>query len=413
MRILSLFTGAGGLDWGFHKLGCLLASANDIKKDAALTYQRNFPVRIHLGPELREGHYTVWDVSETFIDYLLPHPQELILLGGPPCQDFSIMRGKDDERKGVRTRRGKLYLQFARYLAVAQPAAFVFENVVGLLSSNKGMDFRTILEDFENLEELALRWEEQHRLDSEGTPPPPEDLLVASRRFVPSYRIVHKLVDMSAHGVPQKRKRVILVGFREDLPLTNDHLRFVEEFLSGDPLLSRYPLTAIEALEGRVLTELEEEYQEIRREYGFAFGSGHILDDYLEASVPPLFQPLIEEALEKHEEILRLMGWRNRSLTLLPEDSFEDGSHVRAAESPAVVERMRQILPGENHTAVDGTEHEVQGRGFSLVYRRLHPLQPSYTVVAHGGGGDLGIPLQARPQQAHKQRAGKVAGLPG
>jgi len=55
-------------------------------------------------------------------------------------------------------------------------------------------------------------------------------------------------------------------------------------------------------------------------------------------------------------------------------------------EDPNVVERMRRIPPGENHEFVRGTKWEVEGKGISLVYRGLHPLKPSYTIVAYGSG---------------------------
>lgn len=67
---------------------------------------------------------------------------------------------------------------------------------------------------------------------------------------------------------------------------------------------------------------------------------------------------------------------------------------------------MHQIPPGENHEIVRGTEHEVEGRGFSLIYRRLHPLLPAYTVVAHGGGGTWGYHYRrSRSRLTNRERA--------
>lgn len=93
---------------------------------------------------------------------------------GPPCQDFSVMRGVEQERGGIKTLRGKLYLQFARYLAVLKPLAFVFENVPGLLSSNSGRDISAILEDITNLELLPNQWIRQYEAEPNRTPPPPK-----------------------------------------------------------------------------------------------------------------------------------------------------------------------------------------------------------------------------------------------
>jgi len=100
------------------------------------------------------------------------------------------------------------------------------------------------------------------------------------------------------------------------------------------------------------------------------------------------------------------------SLTEAKEDSFPDGSHIRARESEAVEARMRHIPPGKNHTAVRGTVHEVEGKDFSLVYRRLHPLMPSYTVVAHGGGGTWGYHYRRHLSQLTNRERARLQGFP-
>lgn len=390
MGLISLFSGAGGLDWGLHALGVPLVAANDKKPDAGLTYAANYGVPLREGACLQTGCFTVGDISALSLCYNRP-PSALLLAGGPPCQDFSIMRGKNEERQGTLTLRGKLYLQYARFLALFQPPAFIFENVPGLESSNRGADIRAITDDFTQLHLLPERWAKQHRLAPEATPPPPEDLLALNPTAILSYSIaVKKVVDASSHGVPQKRKRLFIIGFRKDLPIRLDHITALEEALDGSPAFSKYPLSSMEALEGAVLTELESEYREIVQEYGNLFRGGSAVDDYLRLHGGSPRDPLFEIALEEHKAVLQKLGWEGISLSRAPESLFPDGSHVRAKERESVVERMKHIPPGENHSVVRGTPHEVEGRGFSLVYRRLHPLLPSYTVVAHGGGGTWG-----------------------
>jgi DNA (cytosine-5)-methyltransferase 1 len=389
MKMLSLFTGAGGLDWGFHKAGFRTLSALDIKYDSARTYAENFGVRVILEPVLLDNTYSVGDIVQSRLGYTLKN-RPAVLLGGPPCQDFSIMRGIEEERAGTRTIRGRLYLQYARYLAVVKPAAFVFENVPGLLTSNSGRDIKAILDDFTHLNLLPSRWREQLRFNPNGTAPLPDDL-AAEEGSIPRYVLVYKgVIDSSWHGVPQQRKRLFIIGIREDIRFGLDHALALKEALLGTPALRKYPLTALEALEGRVLTELEDAYREIVREYQGAFEGRRAVDDYLRLHGGKPGDPLFEQALEEHALILQSMGWSGISLTELGEESFPDGTHIRARESSAVKERMREIPPGENHLAVRGTKHEVEGKGFSLVYRRLHPLRPAYTVVAHGGGGTWG-----------------------
>ncbi|UZX16810.1 DNA cytosine methyltransferase (plasmid) [Thermus sp. PS18] len=406
MRTVSLFTGAGGLDWGFRSLGFNTVIGIDKKLDAAETFSRNFGIPISKGPLLKAGYYSVGDVSQSKLEAPIPPPA--VLLGGPPCQDFSIMRGVDQERGGTQTLRGKLYLHFARYLAVLKPLAFVFENVPGLLSSNSGKDISTILEDFTNLHRLPEQWRRQYEAKPHQTPPPPEDLISeANRGDIPSYQIVFSdVVDASWHGVPQRRKRLLIIGFREDLPVRMDHILAIKEALAGSPALRKYPLTALEALEGTILPELREIYREIVSEYSGLFSGDDPVSDYLRLHKGKPNDPLFDQAIEEHEAVIRLLGWKGRSLTSAPSDAFPDGSHTPPREQEAVLARMKQIPPGENHKAVRGTEHEVEGRGFSLIYRRLHPLLPAYTVVAHGGGGTWGYHYRrSRSRLTNRERA--------
>jgi len=68
-----------------------------------------------------------------------------VVIGGPPCQDFSVIRGA--ERQGIEVKRGTLYKQFVRCLTHVQPKVFVFENVWGLRSANNGLAYKIILKD--------------------------------------------------------------------------------------------------------------------------------------------------------------------------------------------------------------------------------------------------------------------------
>jgi DNA (cytosine-5)-methyltransferase 1 len=411
VEAVSFFSGAGGLDWGFHKAGFGVLSALDIKPDAARTYAENFGLKVHPEPVLLEGTYAVGDIGQSRLGYT-PKSPPTVLLGGPPCQDFSIVRGVEKERAGTKTIRGKLYLQYARYLAVLKPTLFVFENVPGLLSSNSGRDIKAILEDFAHLDLLPSRWEEQRRLSPESTPPLPEDL-ASEEGNIPRYTLIYRdVIDASWHGVPQGRKRLFLIGIREDIALKPDDVLALKGALSGTPALRKYPLTALEALEGKVLTELEGAYQEILREYrGIHEGKGAV-EDYLRLHGGKVEDPLFERAMEEHALVLDMMGWSGVSLTEATEEAYPDGTHTRAQESAAVRERMWEIAPGENHLAVKGTRHEVEGRGFSLVYRRLHPLRPAYTVVAHGGGGTWGYHYRRHLSRLTNRERARLQGFP-
>jgi len=75
-------------------------------------------------------------------------------------------------------------------------------------------------------------------------------------------------------------------------------------------------------------------------------------------------------------------------------------------ESEDVLARLKMIPPDENHLFVRGTEWEVEGRDMSLIYRRIHPLKPSYTIVAYGGGGTWGYHYRrCRGKLTNRERA--------
>lgn len=107
-----------------------------------------------------------------------------LLIGGFPCQSFSIS-AQNPPRLGYKDDRGKLFFEMVRILKEKQPRAFIAENVKGLLSANTGKAFPMIVKEFEKA----------------------------------GYHVVHKLLVASDYGVPQRRERVIIVGFKDEKDL--------------------------------------------------------------------------------------------------------------------------------------------------------------------------------------------------
>lgn len=174
--ITSLFSGCGGLDLGFHggfkflnqdftRLKFDTIYANDIDKNACITFQNNFNKNIVCG-----------DIN-TIDTTLLP--QSDVVIGGFPCQDFSHA-GK---RLGFSSQRGNLYKSMCNVIKNIAPKLFLAENVKGLLTIDNGNAINTITKDFEDL----------------------------------GYNISYKLLKVSDYGVPQKRERVIIIGTRKDI----------------------------------------------------------------------------------------------------------------------------------------------------------------------------------------------------
>jgi DNA (cytosine-5)-methyltransferase 1 len=417
-RVVSLFSGAGGMDLGFASTKQYRpVVANDILTVAAQTYSSHFGHEIadavsFQGIKGSSGVYLLGDISD--VDFAKVYLKGLeVVIGGPPCQDFSVVRGPQNERKGIEVRRGRLYAHFVRALIHLQPRVFVFENVPGLKSTNQGQAYETILEDFSK---LKVREEEIKKIVSNGF----ED-------GTQNYEILFKdIVNSSCLGVPQARRRLIILGVRSDLvdwASANNFRQVAEEALKGkNTLLSKYPLTTMEVFEGLPLADLHNAYREIMEEYDVVADqvatprakwwmenvrSKLTLDaeeDYLTVNkIVPKDSSELKRALKEHEATLIELGYYGKRLE---GRQFDDNSNIIPKESPDVIHRLEMIPPDENHLFIKGTRWEVEGRGMSLIYRRVHPLKPSYTVVAKGGGGTWGYHYRrGRAKLTNRERA--------
>ncbi|MBW1738346.1 MAG: DNA cytosine methyltransferase [Deltaproteobacteria bacterium] len=252
------------------------------------------------------------------------------------------------------------------------------------------------MEDFNNLPE---RWRETK--DAAGIIDENEN------RGYPGYNIVHKdVVTMSEVGVPQARRRVIIVGMRKDLDggASSSLEADLNAGLSGGgSLFSRFPLTSLEVFEGLPLPELDDRYRGIMREYEGVWDEigtedarrwkeevwdsleFDVVRDYLFMNgISGASEDELSNAFAAHRELLKELGYYGRSVI---DVSPRDGSGSIPNEGEGVRNRMKMIPLDKNHIFVSGTRWHVNGRGMSLIYRRIHPLKPAYTVVAYGGGG--------------------------
>jgi DNA (cytosine-5)-methyltransferase 1 len=416
--VVSLFSGAGGLDLGFAQTELYtIVFANDILEPAMTTYSRNFGLKLKKcsgTAEAEPGTALVCDVER--VDFSSLKDAEVdVVAGGPPCQDFSIVRGPENKRRGIEVRRGRLYAHFVRALVTLKPKAFVFENVPGLVNANRGLAYKAIIEDFSH---LNVRWDEVRKAIGNGITKSPEE----------GYEIVFsKVVDFTKLGVPQMRERLIIIGIRRDL-LGKDLIRLwkIKQLLEyklsgGNALLHKYPLTPIEVFEGRELPELQDVYCRVMKEYEGVWNevgtpralewkrkvwdklTFNIVEDYLRLnSISPESKEELERAFEEHRRVLKEIGYYGRPVKSL---NPPDGSNRIPKESFEVLERLKHIPPGENHEFVRGTRWEVKGL-MSNIYRRAHPLTPAPTVIAYGGGGTWGYHYErSRGMLTNRERA--------
>ena len=168
-KIVSIFSGCGGLDLGFHMEGYETIWANDFAEWAVKSFAANFGDVIKYEDITKINPYT--DKSIPYCD---------LVLGGFPCQDFSIIW----KQPGLNGKRGGLFRHFAEFVDAKKPKAFVAENVKGLLTANDKRAIETIIKDFESIE--------------------------------PGYVVKPHLYNFAEYGVPQFRERVLFVGVRID-----------------------------------------------------------------------------------------------------------------------------------------------------------------------------------------------------
>lgn len=168
MKIISFFAGAGGLDLGFKNAGFDIIWANEFDKEIWETYQKN-----HTNTSLDKRNITKIDPNE------IPSCDGII--GGPPCQSWS----NAGALRGLKDKRGSVFLDFINILKSKQPKFFLAENVSGMLSKRHSEAFSYITNSF---------------IDA-GI----------------GYNLTYKLVNASDYNVPQDRKRLIFVGIRKDL----------------------------------------------------------------------------------------------------------------------------------------------------------------------------------------------------
>ena len=183
-KVISLFSGCGGLDFGFHNAGFNIVYANDIAESVKKTYKHNL------------GSIDIRDICEVNKSEL---PECDIILAGVPCQPFS----NAGNRGSMRDKRGVLFQEVIKIMDLKRPKVVLFENVRGFLSSK----------------------------DDNGVPMPQR---IEKELKKHGYNLFYKLLNASDYEVPQNRYRVIMVGVRNDI---NKIFSFPEPFTDKKKLI--------------------------------------------------------------------------------------------------------------------------------------------------------------------------------
>jgi DNA (cytosine-5)-methyltransferase 1 len=177
---VDLFSGAGGLALGFKWAGWLPVIANDIERIAIETYAKNVDSSVIVGdiqdPEISSKISSMANVARQ-----LNPDAKLFVLGGPPCQGFSTAGNSRSMQDG----RNSLFRNYTQIITLINPDGFVFENVMGLLNMEQGRVFEQIKMVLESVTDQLSVWK----------------------------------LDTANYGIPQRRKRVILVGLKQQLQI--------------------------------------------------------------------------------------------------------------------------------------------------------------------------------------------------
>lgn len=174
MDIISLFSGAGGLDLGFEKAGFNIVYANEFDSSVWSTYEKN-----HSAPLDKRDIRKIQSSEMPSCDGII---------GGPPCQSWS----EAGTLKGINDARGQLFYDYIRILKDKQPKFFLAENVVGMLSKRHSSAVENIKKMFVDC----------------------------------GYDLTVTLVNTADYGIPQDRRRVFYIGFRKDLNINFSFPKF-------------------------------------------------------------------------------------------------------------------------------------------------------------------------------------------
>ncbi|CAK0760770.1 Modification methylase NgoBI [Gammaproteobacteria bacterium] len=179
LRFIDLFAGIGGIRLGLERAGGRCVFSSEWDTDAAKTYEAYF------------GDKPAGDITKVQNSDIPDHD---ILAGGFPCQAFSIIGGM----KGFGDTRGTLFFEIERILHTKHPKAFLLENVRNLVSHDKGQTFKVILERLRTL----------------------------------GYHVHWRILNALHYNLPQKRERVIIVGFKENHPFEWPHYQSLKKTLA-------------------------------------------------------------------------------------------------------------------------------------------------------------------------------------
>lgn len=236
LNFIDLFAGASGMSEGFIKAGLNPISHIEMDQEACYTIKTRAAYHFLVKHDKTDIYFDYIKGNVTREEFYEQIPKDILdsvlnveisddsiksifsqiksfqkrasvdlIIGGPPCQAYSLLGRHQKEIDN--DPRNKLYIQYGRFLREFKPKAFVFENVPGLLSANKGNHFKNLKMYFRKL----------------------------------GYEVYHKILDASDYGVLQARKRVIIIGWLKENDFGFPDLEVIEKKYKVTDVLSDLP----------------------------------------------------------------------------------------------------------------------------------------------------------------------------
>ncbi len=315
---IDLFSGCGGFSLGLKKAGFNELASIDFNPEALTVFRANFPDV----PQILEKDLKMYQPEE--LSTLIGTDHVDLIVGGPPCQGFSTVRQADGANSGKRLvvdDRRNLYREFLKFVRFFKPKIFVMENVPGIRSAVGGLFFTNVQSEARSL----------------------------------GYRVHGEVIKARDYGVPQKRKRQLIIGTKLELPIFSSHIYMPASHGIEDGLL---PLVTL--------------WEAIGDLPSIQAGGGESVSEY---------------DLERRKQHLERYGG-GYLLEVLEIDKTEDlTAHCARPHSERDIRDFKRLREGENSAQAtkrgEKMEFPYDRTSFSDRYTRQHRNHLCSTIVAH------------------------------
>ena len=299
-RFIDLFAGIGGIRLGFESVGGKCVFSSEFDEDACKTYEANF------------GEHPSGDITKISASDI---PDFDILLGGFPCQAFSIIGKKEGFSNETC---GTLFFDIERILKEKRPPAFMLENVRNLTAHDNGNTFRVIREHLTAL----------------------------------GYHVYAKVLNALDYGVPQKRERIIIVGFQDDVdfqfpePIPNEKRKTLSDILEVDVDRKYYVRDEIRLSRLERLNDKNYPKPYISHENMAGSVTPHPYSSALRAGASANYILVNDERRPTEREMLRIQGFPDTFKIVVPYGKVKKqcGNSVAVPVIKAVAAQMIKAL---------------------------------------------------------------------